>query len=68
MKTILAAAIASLMLSSATFAAAPAVTREAPKASSQQKGNTVLARGYVKPAGTGANGGGIFGKTCLMCR
>ncbi|HEV2505159.1 MAG TPA: hypothetical protein VGV39_18935 [Mesorhizobium sp.] len=71
MKTIFAAAIASLTLSSAAFAAAPVMTKDTPKATAQQEGTILLAAGGRK-SGTvsGLGGGGIAGQirgACLIC-
>lgn len=54
MKTIMTAAIASLMLSSASFAAAPVVQHEATKATAQQKGTILLAAGRQNTRGAAA--------------
>lgn len=51
MKAIITAAAASLMLSSASFAAAPVVQHEATKATAQQKGPVLLAAGGLKTSG-----------------
>lgn len=51
MKAIITAAIASLMLSSASFAAAPIMQHEATKATAQQKGTILLAAGGLKTSG-----------------
>lgn len=71
MKTIVAAAIASLKLSSAAFAAAPALTKDTSKAAARQEGTIPLAAGGRK-SGTvsGLAGGGISGQirgACPIC-
>ncbi|MFE0018978.1 hypothetical protein ACFWXH_29300 [Mesorhizobium sp. NPDC059054] len=71
MKTIMAAAIASLVLSSASFAAAPVVQHETPKATAQHKGTILLAAGGLKTSGkasTTSKGMGLSkGRSACAC-